>query len=94
MLTDVMLYWLTATAGSSARTYHANAASWGREATSTVPTAVAVFPRDIALPVRTIAEQTNNIARWTTFDRGGHFGPLEEPDLLLGDLRAFFRDHR
>ncbi|HEY2203808.1 MAG TPA: epoxide hydrolase [Pseudonocardia sp.] len=95
MLTDVTLYWLTGTAGSSARFYRAGAASWYSDpAPSTVPTGVALLPHDIAVPVRSIAERTDNIARWTTFDRGGHFGPLEEPDLVVGDLRAFFRGHR
>ncbi|WP_028926173.1 epoxide hydrolase family protein [Pseudonocardia acaciae] len=90
LLTNVMLYWLTGTAGSSARYYRDGAATWDQPpAPSTVPTAVAVFPHDIALPVRRIAERTNNIVRWTTFDRGGHFGALEEPDLLVADLRAF-----
>jgi epoxide hydrolase len=55
---------------------------------------VAVFPRDIAIPVRRLAERNHNIVRWTEFDRGGHFAALEEPDLLLGDLRASFRDYR
>jgi microsomal epoxide hydrolase len=95
MLTDVMLYWLTGTAGSSARFYRDNGVTWNKPPEpSTVPTAVAVFPRDIAVPIRRVAERTNNIVRWTRFDRGGHFGPLEEPDLLVADLRAAFRDYR
>jgi len=32
--------------------------------------------------------------RWTEFDRGGHFPGMEEPDLLVGDLRDAFRDFR
>jgi hypothetical protein len=32
--------------------------------------------------------------RWTTFDRDGHFGPLEEPNLVLEDVRAAFRRYR
>ena len=55
---------------------------------STVPTGVAVFPEEIAPPIRRFAEQSNNIVHWTEFDRGGHFAAMEEPDLLVGDVRA------
>jgi len=90
-----MLYWLTGTAGSSARYYRDSAAAWGEpEPPSPVPTAVAVFPRDIAIPIRRLAETNHNIVRWTEFDRGGHFAAMEEPDLIIGDLRAFLRDFR
>jgi microsomal epoxide hydrolase len=32
--------------------------------------------------------------RWTEFDRGGHFAAMEEPDLVVADLRASFRGYR
>ena len=35
-----------------------------------------------------------DIRRWTEFGRGGHFAALEEPDLLVDDVRAFFRPLR
>jgi microsomal epoxide hydrolase len=92
ILTNVMLYWLTGTAGSSARLYYESARTGGDQTRVEVPTAVAVFPRDIALPVRRLAERTYNIVRWTEFDRGGHFAALEQPDLLLEDIRQFFRE--
>jgi epoxide hydrolase len=96
LLTNVMLYWLTGTAGSSARLYYesARARSSGPPATSTVPTGVAVFPRDIAPPIRRIAELSNNIVHWTEFDRGGHFAAMGEPGLLAGDVRDLFRQLR
>lgn len=97
LLTNVMLYWLTRTAGSSARIYYERAHSDYWEASpepSAAPTALAVFPRDNFIPVRHIAEQTNNIVRWTEFDRGGHFAAMEAPELLVGDIRAFFRQLR
>jgi hypothetical protein len=37
---------------------------------------------------------SNHIVHWTEFDRGGHFAAMEEPDLLVGDVRAFFRAFR
>jgi pimeloyl-ACP methyl ester carboxylesterase len=98
MLTGVMLYWLTGTAGSSARIYYERAHATGRQARpaepSTAPTALAVFPAELLLPLRHKAERTENIVRWTEFDRGGHFAAMEEPDLLVGDVRAFFRQLR
>ena len=95
MLTNVMVYWLNGTAGSSARYYYEGAATWGRpEPHTDVPFAVAVMPHDLGVPVRRIAERNHTIARWTEFERGGHFAALEEPDLMVDDLRASFRDYR
>jgi pimeloyl-ACP methyl ester carboxylesterase len=92
MLTNVMLYWLTGTAGSSANLYYEVKHSGEWPAPSGVPTGVAVFAEDIA--IRRYAEQSNNIVRWSEFDRGGHFAALETPDLLIADVREFFRPHR
>lgn len=94
LLTNVMLYWLTRTAGSSARIYYerAHADYWGaRPEPSTTPTALAVFPQENFIPLRHIAEQTNNVVQWSQFDRGGHFAAIEEPDTLVADIRKFFR---
>src|SRR5207248_1466578 len=97
LLTTVMLYWLTATAGSSARIYYERAHAAHTAAppeASNAPTAVAVFPRDNSIPLRHIGERTNNIVRWTQMPRGGHFAALEQPGLLIEDIRAFFRQLR
>jgi pimeloyl-ACP methyl ester carboxylesterase len=92
LLTNVMLYWLTGTAGSSARLYYeaARMRGSGPPETSTVPTGIAVFPREIARPVRRFAERSNNIVHWSELDRGGHFAAMEAPGLLVGDVREFF----
>lgn len=97
MLTDVTIYWLTATAGSSARLYYetVHADSWGRPPqVSPVPTGIAFFPREIGPVMRPLAERWNNVVRWTPFERGGHFAALEDPRGLVEDIRAFFRDLR
>ena len=96
LLTNIMVYWLTRTAGSSARLYYeaARSASWGPPKVSAAPTGLAVFAREIARPIRRFAELSNNIVHWTEFDRGGHFAAMEQPDLLVGDVRAFFRQLR
>jgi pimeloyl-ACP methyl ester carboxylesterase len=91
LLADVSIYWFTETANSSARLYAALTGGWGAPPpANTVPTAVAVFPGDIGLPIRTLAERTDKIVRWSEFPSGGHFAALEEPDALIGDLREFF----
>ena len=97
LLTNVMLYWLTGTAGSSARIYYerAHAAYWGAPPEpSQAPTALASFPSENFIVLRHIAERSNNIVRWTDFDRGGHFAAMEQPELLVDDIRAFFRTLR
>ena len=93
MLTNVMLYWLTGTAGSDAGLYYEgrHTRSWHTTPLAT-PTGVAVFARDVA--IRRYAEGGANIVHWSEFDRGGHFAAMEVPDLLVADVRAFFRSLR
>jgi pimeloyl-ACP methyl ester carboxylesterase len=92
MLTNVMLYWPTAAGASSAQLYYENMHTSNWPTPSAVPTGVAVFAEDIS--IRRFAEQTNNIVHWSEFERGGHFAAMEAPDLLVGDIRRFFRDLR
>jgi pimeloyl-ACP methyl ester carboxylesterase len=89
LLTNVMLYWLTNTGGSSARMYYENmhASSWAQPGPT--PTGVAVFAEDIA--IRRYAERANHIVHWSDFDAGGHFAAMETPDLLVADVRTFFQ---
>ncbi|GAA1660162.1 epoxide hydrolase [Nonomuraea maheshkhaliensis] len=53
------------------------------------PQGIAVFAADMT--IRALADPANTVGHWSEFDRGGHFPALETPDLLVGDLRAFFR---
>jgi pimeloyl-ACP methyl ester carboxylesterase len=92
LLTNVMLYWLTGTAGSAAYVGYAQHEGWGPKANSGVPTAVMAFAHDIA--IRRYAEREATVVRWTDVDRGGHFAALEEPQLLVADVREFFRTLR
>jgi pimeloyl-ACP methyl ester carboxylesterase len=94
ILTNVMFYWITGTGGSAARMYYENmhaTPNWGRPPSRT-PVGVAAFAEDIA--IRRYGEQANNIIHWSDFDRGGHFAAMEAPDLLVDDVRAFFRKLR
>jgi epoxide hydrolase len=99
LLTDVTIYWLTATAGSSAQLYYEaadflpTAPTPPRLPPLPVPVGVAVFPHDIVLPIRLLADRDlPNIVQWSEFDKGGHFAAMEQPDLFVHDLRSFARD--
>ena len=93
LLTNAMLYWLTGTAGSAAYVGYAQTEGWGTvPENSGVPTGVLVLAHDVA--IRRYAEQNNNITRWTDVDHGGHFAALEEPELLITEVREFFRELR
>lgn len=93
ILTNVTIFWLTQTAGSAARFYLESGESWDeRPEPSPVPTGVANFQGD--KPIRAIVELTNNVTHWTEYDRGGHFASLQVPDLLVDDVRTFFRSLR
>ncbi len=96
LLTTVMLYWLTNTAASSARLYWEAAHGSDRRPMerSEVPVGVAVFPDDMDAPIRALAERLDNVVHWTVQPRGGHFAALEQPDLFVDDVRAFFRGLR
>jgi epoxide hydrolase len=91
-LTDVTLYWVTGTVGSAMRIYRENRLT--RE--ETVPTrletpvAYADFPKEVAVPPFRWITQTYNVVQKTEMPKGGHFAALEQPDLLLDDIRKFF----
>ncbi|MEU8122593.1 epoxide hydrolase family protein [Spirillospora sp. NPDC049024] len=98
ILTNVAIYWFTRTAHSAANFYYEGAAAVAQAASGVqpppvpVPVGVAVFPHDIFVPVRRLAERDlPTITHWTEFDRGGHFAALEQPGLLVEDVRAFLR---
>jgi pimeloyl-ACP methyl ester carboxylesterase len=95
LLTNVMIYWVSGSIGSSVRLYceELNHPFQLQSCEKVqVPTAVAVFPKEIATPPRTWTAQAYNLKRWTVMPRGGHFAAMEEPRLLAEDIRAFYRD--
>jgi microsomal epoxide hydrolase len=99
MLTTVSIYWLTATGGSSAQFYYEIADMLPTAPTPPPPPpplpvklGVAVYPHDPAMAIRRFADRSfPNIIQWREYDRGGHFAPMEEPDLFVADLRAYAR---
>ena len=96
ILTNVTLYWLTGTIGSSMRMYRANAAIPPAQHARRVevPSGFSLFRGDIVRPPRAWLERTANVVRVTEPARGGHFAPFEEPELYAEELRAFFRPYR
>ncbi len=97
LLTNITIYWVTETINSSIRMYYENVRmspplKAGQHIE--VPAGVALFPKDLLLPPREWAERSLRIQRWTQMPRGGHFAALEEPELLVEDLRAFYRSLR
>ncbi len=94
LLTNIMLYWVTQTINSSFWLYYEmrhNPWRLGRGEKIAVPTAVAVFPGELSVPPREWAERICNLRQWTPMPSGGHFAALEEPQLLVDDIRKFFR---
>ena len=99
LCTTAALYWCTGAFTSAMRLYyehfnHAWPLVHDRRPTVAAPTGFAVFPKDVVHMPRKIAEQHCDLRRWTVMPRGGHFGAAEAPDLMVEELRAFFRPLR
>lgn len=92
-LTDVTLYWVTGTVGSAMRIYREHRLTGGETAPPQrleTPVAYADFPKEVfATPFSWITRNYNVVQR-TEMPKGGHFAALEQPDLLLEDIRKFF----
>ena len=94
LITNVAIYWLTNTAASAARFYYENKHAPQPTGPTTVPIGLASFAFDFR-PIRKFAERDHaNIVSWSEFDRGSHWAAHDAPDLLLGDIRQFFRTLR
>jgi microsomal epoxide hydrolase len=97
LLANITVYWVTGTINSSVRLYYESMRS-GRagftQGRVEVPTGCAVFPRELYKPPRKWVDRHYNVTRWTEMEIGGHFAALEQPALLVDDVRAFFRELR
>jgi len=99
LLDNVMVYWLTGTAGTATWLYRGVSQQKPRGLPEgqrvETPTAFAAFPADLVPPPpKEWLERAYNLRRHTLMPRGGHFAALEEPQLLIDDIRAFFRPLR
>lgn len=93
LLTNIMIYWVTETGPSSARIYFENRVDPGAQGRVEVPFACARFPGEpFANVPRKAVEAAYNVVQYTEMASGGHFAAFEEPELLAGDVRRFFRN--
>src|ERR1700734_1294048 len=92
-LTDVTLYWATGTIGSAMRIYRENRLTIEEMVPTPrleTPVGYADFPKEVAVPPLSWITQTYNIVQRTGMPKGGHFAALEQPDLLVADIREYF----
>lgn len=100
LLTNIMVYIVTRTFNTASWIYYGRREEGGRVLSPEgkrveAPTACALFPAEmLAWPPRSYVERMYNVQHWTEMPRGGHFAALEEPDLLVDDIRAFARSLR
>lgn len=94
LLTNATIYWLTNTGASSARLYYEDKHAQHPAGPTNVPLGLANFAYDMK-SIRPLAERDHkNIVSWNVYDRGSHWATMDAPDLLVDDLRGFFRRFR
>ncbi len=97
LLTQIMIYITTRSFNTASWIYYGRREEGGRVlspqgARVEVPTGCALFPAEmLRWSPRSYAERIYNIQHWTEMPRGGHFAAMEEPALLVEDVRAFAR---
>jgi len=97
LLTNIMVYIVTRTFNTASWIYYGRREEGGRVLSPEgkrveVPTACALFPKELlAWPPRSYVERVYNVKQWTPMPRGGHFAAMEEPELLIEDIRKFVR---
>ncbi|MET0735241.1 MAG: epoxide hydrolase family protein [Microbacterium sp.] len=90
ILTEVSVTWFANAAAGMSRAYRDNALAEAEPRINAARTGVAVFADDFQT-IKVFAERDNsNIVHWSRFERGGHYAALEVPELVVGDIRAFF----
>ncbi len=95
LLSNIMVYLVTKTFNTASWIYYGRREEGGRflpkeNLPLKVPTAVALFPKEyLEWAPRSYVEKIYNIKRWTEMPKGGHFAALEQPDLLVKDIRDF-----
>jgi len=99
LITNIMIYILTNSFNTSSWIYFGRREEGGRFFPKNfkkikVPTAVAEFPKEMSeWPPKSYVNRMFNVKRWTKMPRGGHFAALEEPELLIKDIKSFFKTY-
>jgi pimeloyl-ACP methyl ester carboxylesterase len=100
LLTNIMIYLVTGTFNTASWIYYGRREEGGRLLSAEgkrveVPTGCALFPAELlSWPPRSYVERVYNVRHWTEMPRGGHFAAMEQPDLLIEDIRTFARTLR
>ena len=96
LLTNVSVYWFTNTINSAARVYFEfmRTLEQGFGTTGNVPLGVSIFPHELFASRKSWVEKAHNLVFWSEHNRGGHFAALENPEILVEDIRTFFRNVR
>ncbi len=104
LLTNVMIYWVTESMPSAVRIYYESSHNLPRPSSMSpftpsgppAPLGYALFPKEINVPPRAWVQRSAgaSMIHWSQMPLGGHFAALEVPELLAGDVRAFFRKVR
>ena len=97
LLSNIMVYLVTKTFNTASWIYYGRREEGGRflpkeHLPLKTPTAAALFPKEyLEWAPRSYVERIYNIKRWTQMPKGGHFAALEQPDLLVNDIRDFVK---
>ena len=99
LITTAAVYFLTNTGGTSSRYYWECRGNPWRPSHDAfpvvgVPTAVSIYPGEIYKPPRTWTEKYFNLQQYRVHEDGGHFAPLEVPEIYVDDVATFFRQFR
>lgn len=104
LITNVMIYWVTESMPSATRIYYESQHNLPRPQSQSpfestgrpAPLGFALFPKEINVPPRAWVQRNlgSALTHWTQMPRGGHFAALEQPELLVEDVRTFFRKVR
>ena len=99
LINTTMIYWLSESFGTSARYYYEAAHNLWSPAHTRQPivesaTGFSVFEGDIIFRPRKLMEKSNNLKHWKVFKTGGHFAPMEQPEILVNEIRDFFRGYK
>ena len=95
LLSNIMVYLVTKTFNTASWIYYGRREEGGRTLPKEhlplkVSTGVALFPKEyLEWAPRSYVERIYNIKQWTEMPKGGHFAALEQPDLLVKDIREF-----
>ena len=95
LLSNIMIYLVRKTFNTASWIYYGRREEGGRSLPKEhlplkVPTAAALFPKEyLEWAPRSYVERIYNIKQWTKMSKGGHFAALEQPDLLIKDIRDF-----